>query len=273
MDDHFQPVVHDAKGKPLKALPKPGANDDAGKAAAATNQLKDLRKLAKSVATAQQRRLEAAMCARRRWAPTEFLPFFANHPVLRVFSRRLVWGLFDTSNRLAGTFRIGAEGELTDLQGAPVQLVEDARIGIPHPLEMAALDPSLAAAWADVLAGHGIVQAFEQLARQTFARDDSLRARRDIPHWAGRQVSNAALMGLEQRGWLREVGEGGMVDSFGKRLPGGRRVRLRLGAGWFVQDSPDGADGSTLGDLSPVDFSEIERDLQRAVRPAAESAG
>jgi len=35
----------------------------------------------------------------------------------------------------------------------------------------------------------------------------------------------------------------------------------------------DGADGSTLGDLSPVDFSEIERDLQRAVRPAAESAG
>ena len=286
MDHDFEPVVHNRAGKMLKTLPKPGANDDAGKAAAAANQLKDLRKLAKAVAAAQLRRLEAAMCARRRWAPAEFLPFFANHPVLRVFSRSLVWGMFDASNRLAGTFRVGAEGELTDLHGAPVMLADNARIGIPHPLEIAELDPALAAAWAGVLAGHGIAQPFEQLARQTFARDESLRARRDIPHWAGRQVSNGALLGLEQRGWMREVGEGGMVGSFGKPVPGGRRIRLRLAVGWFVQDSPDGAelqtvqsvaldgaDGSMLGDLSPVDFSEVERDLQRAVRPAAESAG
>ena len=280
MDDHFQPVVHDARGKVLKTLPKPGANDEPGKAATATTQLKDLRKLAKTVATTQVKRLEAAMCAQRRWGADEFLPFFANHPVLRVFSRPLVWGLFDASNRLEGSFRVSAEGELTDLQDDPVALPDTARIGLPHPLEMAALDPALAPAWAAVLADYEIMQPFEQLTRQTFVCDEALRTRRDLPHWAGRQVSNAGLMGLEARGWLREVGEGGMVDSFNKALPGGRRLCVQLEEGWFVQDSPDGKalqtvravvlDGTegTLGDLSPIAFSEIERDLQRVIRDA-----
>lgn len=281
MDDSFQPVVHDARGKALKTLPKPGANDDAGKAAAAATQLKELRKLAKTVAATQLKRLEAAMCAQRRWSLDEFMPFFANHPVLRVFSRSLVWGLFDASDtRLESTFRIGAEGELTDLRGDAFKLSEAARIGLPHPLDFAALDPSLATAWTAVLADCEIMQPFEQLMRHSFVLDDALRPRRDLPHWAGRAVSNAALMGLETRGWQREVGDGGMVNSFNKALPGRGSIRLMLEAGWFVQDSPDGKelqtvravalDGTdgTLGELPPIVFSEIERDLQRAIREA-----
>jgi hypothetical protein len=283
MDDHFQPVVHDAKGKALKTLPKPGANDEPGKAAAATSQLKDLRKLAKTVATAQVRRLEAAMCAQRRWGVDEFMPFFANHPVLRVFSRPLVWGWFDASNRLEGSFRLSAEGELADRHDDPVKLPDGARIGLPHPLELAALDPSLATAWAAVLADYEIMQPFEQLTRQTFVPGEALHARPDFPHWAGRQVSNAGLMGLEARGWVREVGDGGMVDSFNKAVPGERRVRVQLEEGWFVQDSPEGkalqtvravaldgtdAQKGALGDLPSVVFSEIERDLQRVIREA-----
>ncbi len=131
-----------------------------------------------------------------------------------------------------------------------------------------------------MLADYEIMQPFEQLTRQTFVCDEALRTRRDLPHWAGRQVSNAGLMGLEARGWLREVGDGGMVDSFNKALPGGRRLCVQLEEGWFVQDSPDGKalqtvravvlDGTegTLGDLSPIAFSEIERDLQRVIRDA-----
>ncbi len=283
MDDHFQPVVHDARGKPLKTLPKPGANDEPGKAATAATQLKDLRKLARTVATTQVKRLEAAMCAQRRWSADEFMPFFANHPVLRVFSRPLVWGLFDAADRLSGTFRVSAEGELRDLHDDPVTLPDAARIGLAHPLELAALDPSLAAAWSAVLADYEIMQPFEQLTRQTFVRDEALRTRRELPHWAGRQVSNAGLMGLESRGWLREVGEGGMVNSFNKALPGGRRLCVQLDEGWFVQDTPDGktlqtvravaldgtdTTGGTLGDISPIAFSEIERDLQRVIREA-----
>jgi hypothetical protein len=278
MDDSFQPVVHDARGKALKTPPKAGANDDPGKAAAAATQLKDLRKLAKTVAATQIRRLEAAMCAQRRWGPDEFMPFFANHPVLRVFSRPLVWGLFDASDRLEGTFRVTAEGELADLHDDPVKLPENARIGLPHPLDFAALDASLAGAWGQVLADYELLQPFEQLARQSFVLGDALRAGRELPQWAGRVVSNAALMGLETRGWVREVGDGGMVNSFSKGVPGEGQVCLRLEEGWFVQDSPDGkvlqtvhgvaltGTERTLGDLPAIAFSEIERDLQRAVR-------
>jgi len=278
MDDSFQPVVHDARGKALKTLPKAGANDDAGKAAAAATQLKELRKLAKTVATTQIRRLEAAMCAQRRWGPDEFMPFFANHPVLRVFSRPLVWGLFDAADKLQGTFRVTAEGELADLHDDPVKLPENARIGLPHPLDFAALDASLVTAWAPVLADYEILQPFEQLARQSFVLDPALRAGHELPQWAGRAVSNAALMGLETRGWVREIGDGGMVNSFNKGVPGEGQVCLRLEEGWFVQDSPDGkvlqtvhgvaltGTERTLGDLPAIAFSEIERDLQRAVR-------
>jgi hypothetical protein len=195
-----------------------------------------------------------------------------------------VWGLFDAANRLEGTFRVSAEGELSNLQDDPVKLPEAARIGLPHPLELAALDPALAAAWGVVLADYEVMQPFEQLVRQTFTLDPSLRTRRELPQWAGRQVSNAGLMGLESRGWLREVGEGGMVDSFNKSLAGGLRLCVQLEEGWFVQDVPDGkalqtvravalagtdATAGTLGELSPIAFSEIERDLQRVIREAA----
>ncbi|QNK70287.1 DUF4132 domain-containing protein [Variovorax sp. PAMC26660] len=281
MDDNFQPVLRDSAGKLLKALPKPNASDDTGKAAAATTQLKELRKLAKTVASAQLKRLEAAMCEQRRWAVDEFVPFFANHPVLRVFSRPLVWGLFDAQDQLAGAFRVSAEGELTDLQDDAFELPEDGRVGIPHPLEIAALDPALARAWASVLADYELVQPFEQLMRETFTLDEAQRSRRALDHWAGRPVSNAGLLGLETRGWQREVGDGGMVNSFNKPLPGGRRICLQLEEGWFVQDSPDAkvlqtvsavvldSTDATLGKLTPIVLSEIERDLNRVIRAAA----
>jgi hypothetical protein len=281
MDDNFQPLLNDGAGKLLKTLPKPNAGDDTGKAAAATTQLKELRKLAKTVAGTQLKRLEAAMCGQRRWAADEFIPFFANHPVLRVFSRPLVWGLFDAQDRLEGTFRVNAEGELTDLQDDAFALPDAARVGIPHPLELAALDPALASAWASVLADYELMQPFEQLMRETFTLDDAQRARRGLDHWAGRPVSNAGLLGLETRGWQRGIGDGGMVNSFNKPVTGGRRICLQLEEGWFIQDGPgakelqtvsavvlDGAE-ATLGELTPIVLSEIERDLNRVVRAAA----
>eukprot|EP01032_Pedospumella_encystans_P006548 gene6548-7844_t len=167
MDDRLQPLLRDAAGKPLKALPKPNAADDAALAAAATEQLKELRKLAKTVAATQLRRLEAAMCEQRRWTHGEFMAFLVRHPVMRVFVRQLVWGLFDESGELAASFRVSAEGELVDPHDDPFALPDDegARIGIAHPLEFAARDPALATAWASVLADYEIVQPFEQLAR------------------------------------------------------------------------------------------------------------
>jgi hypothetical protein len=285
MDDRLQPLLRDGAGKPLKALPKPNAADDAALAAAATEQLKELRKLAKTVAATQLRRLEAAMCEQRRWTHGEFMAFLVRHPVMRVFVRQLVWGLFDQNGALAASFRVSAEGELVDPHDDTFALPDDenARIGIAHPLEFAARNPALANAWASVLADYEIVQPFEQLARAHFALDLALRTQRALPQWTGRTVTNAGLLGLEARGWQREVGDGGMVHRFGKPVGEGLAIWLRVEEGWYVQGAADpkaqqtvagvaleGAEGRSLGDVAPIAWSEVERDLQRAVwAPAA----
>lgn len=276
----LQPVLHDSAGKLLKALPKATASDDASLAAAATTQLKDLRKLAKTVAGTQLQRLESAMCGQRRWTVDAFMPLLAQHPVMRVFSRQLVWGVFDAAMRLTHTFRVSAEGELRDRNDDALVLPAAAQIGLPHALELAACDPALSAAWTTALADYEVLQPFEQLARATFALDPALRDQRTLVHWAGRTVSNAGLLGLESQGWQRAVGDGGMVDRFRKPVADGQHMDLWLEDGWFVQDRPDATTlhtvravvldgpGATLGGVTPIALSEIERDLHRVVRPA-----
>lgn len=280
MDDRLQPLLRDGAGKPLKALPKPNAADDAALAAAATEQLKELRKLAKTVAATQLRRLETAMCEQRRWTHGEFMAFLVRHPVMRVFVRQLAWGLFHEGGELAASFRVSAEGELVDAHDDPFALPDDegARVGIAHPLELAARDPALATAWASVLADYEIVQPFEQLARAHSTLDPALRTQRTLPQWTGRTVTNAGLLGLEARGWQREVGDGGMIYRFGKPVGEGLAIWLQVEEGWYVQGAADpkaqqtvagvaleGAEGRCLGDVAPIAWSEVERDLQRAV--------
>jgi len=58
-------------------------------------------------------------------------------------------------------------------------------------------------------------------------------------------------------------------------------VGLQVDAGWFVQEAPDpkglqsvaevtldGPEGCRFGDVAAIAWSEVERDLQRAVWPA-----
>src|SRR6185369_16203815 len=60
-DEQLRPFVADADGKRLKALPKPGARDDAELAPAAYKQFAALKKDVRTVAADQIRRLERAM--------------------------------------------------------------------------------------------------------------------------------------------------------------------------------------------------------------------
>ncbi len=91
-------------------------------------------------------------------------------------------------------------------------------------------------------------------------------------------MTNAGLLGLEARGWQRAVGDGGMVHRFGKPVGEGLAIWLQVEEGWYVQGAVDpktqqtvasvaleGAEGRCLGDVAPIAWSEVERDLQRAV--------
>ena len=282
LNGELLPQVFDAQGSRLKELPKPNSKDDPTLGKDATTRWRELKKQAKLVASAQILRLENAMCAQRRWPVADFLAFFAQHPVLRHLSQRCVWAVFDADGHWQHGFRVAEDLTLTDVRDEPFAPPADARIGLPHPLEIPA---DALAAWGQMLADYAILQAFAQLGREVFTLPPEQAARDDLPHYAGRRVGPGSLLGLENRGWKRGVGDGGIIDHFSKPLPGDWHVTLTLDdSDWFVAGPPPSegsyplhgihlsgsvtpADGPSRPaqwrDLSAVMLSEVLRDVER----------
>lgn len=236
LNTDLMPQVHDSEGARLKDLPKPAAKDDAAQAKSAVVEWKEFKKQAKLVASTQSVRLEAAMCAQRRWPAADFLAFLAHHPVLRTLCQRLVWATFDANGTLTGTFRVSEDLSLTDADDAPFELLAEANVGLPHPLE---LEKGQRARWVILLADYKIFQPFEQLARHTYTLPPEEMQLNALPRYQGRRLSTGSLLGLEQRGWKRDVGDGGMIDGLQKLLGDSHLASLNFGDGWFVGGPPN----------------------------------
>ncbi|WP_426336700.1 DUF4132 domain-containing protein [Pseudoduganella sp. R-31] len=269
-DEHLLPYVCDSDGKRIKDLPKPNSKDDEAIAKAASQRYKDLKKQAKNVASTQVARLESAMCKQRRWTVEEFETLLVRHPLLRHLVSRLAWGAYDAGGSLLILFRVAEDLSYAGVDDSAVQLPQDARIGIPHRLELADAD---AQAFAQLFADYDILQPFEQLGRATYRLDEATLDGSILPEWRDRKVSTGALLGLENRGWEREVGDGGCIGSFTKTLDGGQTVCLALEGEWFVGGPADpaaihtitrcGLGGASWRSLSPLLVSEIQRDLHQ----------
>jgi hypothetical protein len=210
------------------------------------------------------------MCGQRRWTAGEFETLLVRHPLLRHLVSRLAWGAYDAGGKLATLFRVAEDLSYAGVDDSAVQLPQDARIGIPHRLELADAD---AQAFAQLFADYEILQPFEQLGRATYRLDEATLDGSILPEWRDRKVSTGALLGLENRGWEREVGDGGCIDSFTKTLDGGQTVYLALEGEWFVGGPADpavihtitrcGLGGAPWRSLSPLLVSEIQRDLHQ----------
>ncbi|MDO5623588.1 MAG: DUF4132 domain-containing protein [Pseudomonadota bacterium] len=285
LSNDLTPQVFDEGGARLKDLPKPGAKDDAALAKAASSEWKELKKQAKLVAQTQIACLESAMCAQRRWQAGDFMHFFAQHPVLRGLSQRLVWAVFDTQDQWQTGFRVAEDATLADVHDTTFTPPPDARIGLPHPLEM---PEDARRAWSQVLADYELLQVFEQLARATHALQPDEATKDHLPRYAGRQVGTGSLLGLEARGWRRGAGDGGMLDHFTKPLGHGLSATLGLAEGWFIAGPPPASSESheltglrlsctestttnhpTWADVPPIALSEMLRDLEKMAWHAA----
>ncbi|WP_239140262.1 DUF4132 domain-containing protein [Actinoplanes campanulatus] len=225
-DEQLKPFVTDATGRRLKALPKPGAQDDAVPAAQAYERFTALKKDVRAIAADQVRRLEEAMTAQRRWTGEDFRQFFAGHPLLRHLARRLVWMRFDAAGAPAGGVRPAEDGSLADVTDETVTLGDDEPIGIAHPVHLGAD----LAAWAAVFADYEILQPFPQLARGT----EPLTSERAAA-LTGVTVPSTRLLGLERRGWRRGAPlDAGVQGWFQRDVPGGRHLVLEISPGIAV---------------------------------------
>lgn len=270
-DEQLRPVVRSAEdGSRLKALPKPGARDDADRAAAATARFKDLRKQAKALGADQVRRLERAMATERRFTVEELVDVFVDHPLRWHVTRRLVWATFaaeEPGATCTGSFRVDEDRTLVDVDDQPVTLAADAVVGVAHPLHLGAD----AARWGDVLVDYELLQPFAQLGREVHALPPELVAASSVDDAVGQTIESTRLLGLERRGWPRPSTEdGGMMWSWARPLPTGT-FTVVVSPGVYAGDpmmeptqrieSAALSGGLTFGDLGAVLASEVLADL------------
>lgn len=275
-DELLRPFVLDTAGKRLKDLPDPGRDDDPEQASTALADWKALKKDVKAVAGLHLRRLEEAMASRHRWEPQAFRERLVRHPLLGHLARRLVWGAWSEGS-LLGTFRVSEDGTPADAADSAWEIPEGARIGLVHRLD---LGDSAAAAWKRLLDDYEILQPFPQIVREVFQPTNEEREARELVRSTGRRVSTGKLLGLESRGWTRgrhpdtstsfwiekPVGPDCLAVIFlepGIELGNPRSTPQQTLARIVLLDPASREEAvQTLGDLEPVVFSELVRDLE-----------
>jgi predicted DNA-binding WGR domain protein len=277
-DESLKPGVIDDAGKRAGDLPKPKQTDDAEAAQKATETWKTLKKDAKAIALGQIMRLELAMCSQRRWSVDVFRPFLLEHPLLVHLVRRLVWGTYDAKGAIVESFRVAEDSSLANAKDDAFELADDATIGIVHRLEMG---DERARTWGQIFGDYKILQPFEQLARGVTSMTDRDAKQLDVVK--GQKVPTGKVLGLDARGWRRgPPQDAGVVCWYEKHVQGGTTVTLDLEPGIYtgmISESPEQTLGSVsiskggggwyahdktlpLGDLSPIVYSELVRDLE-----------
>jgi hypothetical protein len=122
----------------------------------------------------QAMRLERAMKTQRRWGFTDWHDTIYAHPLLGLIAQRIIWGTYDDTNTLVGTWRVDESNEIIDVEDEPFAPGLGSRVGIVHPIE---LDAEAIKAWTEVLSDYEIIQPFEQITKPvTEATGESILA-------------------------------------------------------------------------------------------------
>jgi predicted DNA-binding WGR domain protein len=215
LGENLKPIVIDATGNRRDDLPKPSSKDDAAKSEAAVAEWKLLKKQISEVVKVQVARLEQALVTQRRWAPADFETLLVRHPIVGQLMRPLVWAVFDSANRIVGSFRITEEMAYADSSDNPFEVPQPGSIGLAHP---AHLDEANKAAWGEVLADYELIQPFPQLARVMHRLTAAELRSRSITRNTDITMKPIVFAGICKRlGYMNgEVGDGGSYSSNAK---------------------------------------------------------
>lgn len=236
-------------------LPQPGSADPTAPTATPAQE-------PKTVTTDQIRRLEAAMVDGRRWRAGTYRTLIIEHPGLGELARQLVWTVFEPGGAVIGSFRVTADGTLTDTTGARLELSGDMLIGVAHPLHLA----DDLGRWQEVFADHALRQPFPQLRRSTHRFTPEEADSNRLPRFTDRRARTDRIFGLQERGW--EIAH----TVLSRRVGGRHEVTVTLDPGLEGGYRYEPAEqriaavelnGGTFGGLDPVTGSELLRQLER----------
>ena len=190
--------------KQIKALPKPGANDDKETAEAAYSEFKEMKKQLKGIITAQRARLEYVLMCDRKWDAESWKALFVGNAVMHCFAVGLIWGIYE-DGRLRDTFRYMDDGSFTDADSEEFILPERAQIGLVHPLE---LTEEQIRAWKEQLSDFELTQPFDQLGRKVFRPEKAELEMHSVSRLEYREINSLALVGrMTKLGWYKGYAE------------------------------------------------------------------
>ncbi|QWF81626.1 DUF4132 domain-containing protein [Amycolatopsis sp. CA-230715] len=166
-----------------------------------TDELAELRALAKevkNVVASQRTRLEELMVTERTWTAADWFPCYAEHPVVGVFARSLIWEVRRDGEWLAG---LPVDGGLRDHRETEIAVVADDEIRLWHPLRVPLAEVrSWRARFADLEFAQPFKQAFREIYLVTPAEEaTSAYSNRFAAHIL-RYPQAHALM--RTRGWV-----------------------------------------------------------------------
>lgn len=165
-------ALTDADGRACKSLPAARKSEDGELVAQTRRRLAFARKEVAAVLKVQRRRLYEAMCVGRSWPVPQWRELFADHPLARHLTARLVWmarcqdegvGAHETKaggqETRAWTFRPTEDGELLGADDAVLELPPNAAVTLAHGT---LLPEAEAADWQEHLADYEVTLLFDQ---------------------------------------------------------------------------------------------------------------
>ncbi|GIE75043.1 hypothetical protein Aph02nite_09930 [Actinoplanes philippinensis] len=224
VDEHLTAHVTGPDGRVLARPPKPGVKDtNAGAYQWFLQFKKDLR----ATAAAQTARLEREMHGRRLRPARDLAGVLLPHPILGPIARRLLWGEYDTANRLVRALRVAEDGSLADVHDTTVIVGGDTPLGIVHPADLG----DELAGWAQIIADYEILQPFPQLDRPVVALTGEQRASTALAGFG--PVSPDAIEALMRGRWHGNGYETGTSThtQLRRALPGGLALLAELDPG------------------------------------------
>ena len=258
LDEKLKPVLHNAEGKPVAALPEP-RQDDApasvreGKALFAT-----CKKEVKQVVEQQGARLYEAMCAGRTWSAADWDTYLRRHPVAGRLAQRLAWIALDAHGAVTTVFRPTEDGSLVDTADDEVTLAPDARVKLAH---AALLDAAQARAWLAHFKDYKVTPLFAQWTRPAPALEPAVLAGSVVDARLGWMSDTFALRTVFGKlGYARgAAGERGVFCEYTRDFTGaGLRVRIGFSGSALSEEKVPAA-------LTTLGFVRLGAPGQRAV--------
>lgn len=150
-----------------------------------------------SMVAAQRMRLERLLLDDRAWDLPTWRARYADHPLVSVLARLLIWQVDDGRTRRAV---IAADGRLRDIDGAEVEVGEGHVIRLWHP---ATVPTAEVGAWRRHVEATGVAQPFKQAHREVYLLTDAERTTGTYSNrFAGHILRQHQLNALARaRGW------------------------------------------------------------------------